>query len=342
MTARLGVVVLGLLLAGCLGQQPDDADAASPSGLFVADEDGLRATGPLPGFAIESPVLFKATVDLMGYIEPDSAIILLYQALEPQTVDLGIEQSVLVEVGPDLGLAESSRDGDFCVFSMLEVLVPGDAYLARATGQEGHMEEIGYDRQFYWQKMAGSKSLVFGDVGSSGSPSLSAELSAGEWALFVGAQSGISATEFNDGENELDLTVDSDGAGRLVLLRTPTTFLCGIGFGRFGGTSAGSVYSGGALATEGRYGTTATFSADSLAVNLVENRATLTFLEDTIPVTDLSSEWRFAYEAGPAALEIDHWEGEPTWLLAGLSIPVPGPGCPDHCPPAGRARPAAH
>lgn len=334
MRSALATAIL-LLAAGCLG--PGDGPEPlrdATAGVYQADERGLT---PLSReeFGVSSVDPFVATVDLIPFLAQDTAILLLYQALDAQVLELDVDQSV--EIEPDRAGTDEGEGSSFCLFGMLEANVPGDAYIERAAGREAPMEETGYDRDFVWTSMGGSDGglpvSLFGSFGFGGGRSMTAVMERGDWVLAATAQSGVDATDLNNGENRMQTNFTADGAGRLVVLPT-VPFFCGSGFARFGGTTAGGVAIGGHLATSGPFGTTAAFSPDSLLPeDLADNRATLTFLDESMPLTDLTSEWRFAYQAGDAELEVGQWTGSPTWLLAGFSIPVPAPGCPDHCPP---------
>ena len=334
MKAPLALAMVAIALAGCLSEPTSTATAAM-AGLFEVDGDGLRPTA-LPGVQLNSTDPFDASIDSMAFAEEDSITLFLYQALEDQTLLIRSERDAEVRIGPDPGVDENRDGNDFCLFSMFELNAPGDDYIARAQGQPRQMVETAYDREFHWSRQSfGGSSLIPSTVGGSGSSAdYDGPVAAGEWVLVVSGQSGVDMARYNDGENFDRLHVQADGPGRLVLL-PHASFFCGNGFSRFGGTTTPVATIGGALATSGPYGTTAAFSASEqlMPTAVVENRGELGFLDEAIPVGALSSEWRFAYEQGDASLSIEQWTGGALWLLAGMSLPVPAPGCPDHCPP---------
>lgn len=334
MKAHIALVVVAAALAGC-GSEPPGPKPATIAGLFEADGDGLRSAALL-GVQLNSTDPFNAAIDYMALAEEDSITLFLYQALEDQHLSLRGERDAEVPIGPDPAAGENRDGNDFCMFSMFELHVPGDDYIARAEGQPRPMVETGYDREFRWSRQNfGGSSLIPATVGGSGnSAHYDGPVAAGEWVMILSGQSGVSMARYNDGENFDRVHLLADGAGRLV--RIPNaSFFCGNGFSRFGGTTTPFATVGGALATSGPYGTTSAFFAaeQPFPRALLENRGELGFLDESIPVGALSSEWRFAYQEGSASLEIEQWSGSALWLLAGMSLPVPAPGCPNHCPP---------
>lgn len=326
-------LTVAALTPGCLSNDSAD-EGRGGTNLYLADEDGLRPAPNLPGVVLESmPTETRYKIDFMSLVEPDSVVLFLLQALQDQTVHVDVNQSFEFQRESPASVSESQRTGDFCVFGMNEAYVPGDAYLQRALGASAAMEETGYDRRFIWELMHGDRRLFLGSVGTIGGSGLAALMEAGDWLLLAAGQSGLEPLDFNDGQNTWTMEVAADAESRLIKIPA-ARFLCGLGLARFGGSGAPLVHAGGALSAEDRYGSTAVFASDALLpLNLLRNEATMRFQNDEVPLHDLSKEWRFAYQPAPAAIEVASWVGEPEWLLAGLSIPVPAPGCPWACPP---------
>jgi hypothetical protein len=331
----LGLVAL-VAAAGCLGGtalEPEEAPVPPPLA-FLADEEGIRPAPTMPGVtfsAVEGGV--SATFDFMAMAEPDLATLWLYQASANQSIHAESDMSVLVDARGVPG-AEAGGQQDFCLFNMAEVYPPGDAYLGRALGDEAPLPEqdpLADDRRYHWSLGSGKPGILVVSIGIGQSSSIDAPLGAGQWFLVAFAESGIDYTDLNDGENSWGMTFESDGPGRFI--RIPSTpFLCGVGFARSGGVGDELAYSGGRMDAQGRYGTTAAFGATALPLQLTTNEATMLYRGEEIPLGDASHEWRTSYAPEASSIQVAQWVGDPRWLLAGLSIPVPAPGCPPGCP----------
>lgn len=321
-------------LAGCLQNDAGTGEAGTgEQWLFTADGEGLRPAPTTPSIGrTEKGPRTVYDFDLISLVQPDQAFLALVQALGPVDGELDADKDITIQ-GQRVGLGEDGSGADFCLFEMGEVDVPGEGYIERAKGRDIVIPDPEYgERQFVWSRMGGSSSVLVSSYGVGGGFSLRFSLEPAQWLLLGAAQSGVSPTEFNDGENQWAARLEVNGPIRVILLPAPM-FLCGVGLARFGGTHTPMSHSGGALAVEGVYGTTADFSANELPVDVLANEATLRFLDQEIPLSSLSHEWHFSYQPGVAALDVSQWTGQPSWMLAGLSIPVPAPGCPDACPP---------